>query len=197
MVKEEKLVEQFFKSLETEKRFKVSLEKADVRVLDDFLEKNKNIKEILNTPAKDLMNTKFKYLISSINPENENVTLYNLICSSIVSIGGTIKSFFYIDSSSKELKGFVALICSGTEVGDIKMFSFDIDHPNVTLARDLSNLIPELKQKYSCIKWDALEENPANKAYQKIVNKNGGSFTSYKDPDSGKECLQYVVPGIS
>ena len=143
------------------------------------------------------MGTKFKYLISSINPENENVTLYNLICSSIVSIGGTIKSFFYIDSSSKELKGFVALICSGTEVGDIKMFSFDIDHPNVTLARDLSNLIPELKQKYSCIKWDALEENPANKAYQKIVNKNGGSFTSYKDPDSGKECLQYVVPGIS
>jgi len=197
MVEEEKLVEQFFKSLETEKRFKESLEKADVRVLDDFLEKNKNIKELLNTPAKDLMNTKFKYLISSINPENENVTLYNLICSSIVSIGGTIKSFFCIDSSSKELKGFVALVCSGTEVIGIKMFSFDIDHPNVTLARDLSNLIPELKQKYTCIKWDALEENPANKAYQKIVNKNGGSFTSYKDPDSGKECLQYVVPGIS
>ena len=197
MVKEEKLVEQFFKSLETERRFKVSLEKADVRVLDDFLEKNKNIKELLNTPAKDLMNTKFKYLISSINPENENVTLYSLICSSIVSIGRTIKSFFYIDSSSKELKGFVALVCSGTEVGGIKMFSFDIDHPNVTLARDLSNLIPELKQKYTCIKWDALKENPANKAYQKIVNKNGGSFTSYKDPDSGKECLQYVVPGIS
>ena len=51
------------------------------------------------------------------------------------------------------------------------MFSFDIEHPYITLARDLANLIPELKQKYTCIKWDALEETPANKAYQKIAQK--------------------------
>lgn len=177
------------------KRIKESLEKAEIKVLDDYLEKNHIIKEVLNKPAKDLMNTKYKYLISSINPENENVTLYNLICSTIMSFGGTIKSFFCINSETKDLKGFVALVCSGTEVIGIKMFSFDIEHPNVTLARDLSNLIPDLKQKYTCIKWDALEENPANKAYQKIVKKNGGNFTSYKDPESGKNCLQYIVPG--
>ncbi|MGN0729142.1 hypothetical protein [Treponema sp.] len=193
MTEEVKFVDQYMS--EPEKRFKESLEKADIQVLDDFLEKNKSIKQILDTPAKELMNTEYKYLISSINPKKENVTLYALICSAMMSIVLAIKSFFYIDVKTKELKG--TLICSGPEIVDIKMFSFDIDHPNVALARDLSNLIPELKEKYTCIKWDALKENPANKAYQKIARENGGSFTSYKDRESGEEFLQYIVPGIN
>ena len=195
MNEEENLVEQFFACLEKRHRITESLEKAEIKVLDDFLKKNPTVEKILNTPAKELMNTKYKFLISSIDPKQENVTLYDLISLSIKSIGGAIKSFFCVDSETKNLKSFVALICSGTEINGIKMFSFDIDHPNITLARDLSNFIPELKQKYTCIKWDALEENPANKAYQKIVEKNGGSFRAYKDPNSGKDCLQYIVPG--
>ena len=196
MNEEENLVEQFFAYLEKSHRITEVLERAEIKVLDDYLKKNPAVEKILNTTAKDLMDTKYKYLISSIEPENEHVTLYDLISLSIKSIGGTIKSFFSIDTETKNLKGFVALICSGTEVIGIKIFSFDIDHPYITLARDLANLIPELKQKYTCIKWDALEENPANKAYQKIVEKNGGSFKAYKDLNSGKDCLQYIVPGV-
>ena len=196
MNEEENLVEQFFAYLEKSHRITESLEKAEIKVLDNYLKKNPVVEKILNTTAKELMDTKYKYLISSIEPENEHVTLYDLISLSIKSIGGTIKSFFSIDTETKNLKGFVALICSGTEVIGIKMFSFDIDHPYITLARDLANLIPELKQKYTCIKWDALEENPANKAYQKIAKKNGGSFKAYKDLNSGKDCLQYISPGV-
>lgn len=196
MTKEEKIVEQFFAYLGKSHRITEVLERAEIKVLDDYLKKNPAVENILKTPAKELMDTKYKYLISSIEPEDEHVTLYDLISLSIKSIGGTIKSFFNIDTETKNLKGFVAIICSGTEIIGIKMFSFDIDHPYTTLACDLANLIPELKQKYTCIKWDSLEENPANKVYKKIAQKNGGSFKAYKAPDSGKDCLQYIIPGV-
>lgn len=191
----EDLVERFVFQLK-KKSIRESLEKADKKVLDDFLKSNIKVKKILNTKAKDLMNTKYKYLISNLDAENEETTLYDLICSSIISIGGTIKSYFCIDTSTKELKGFVALICSGTEVIGIKMFSFDIDYPNVTLARDLSNLIPDLRKKYTVIKWDSIEENPANKSYKKIAIKNGGYFKEYKDVETNQNCIQYIVPGL-
>ena len=98
MNEEEYLVEQFFAYLEKRHRITESLEKAEIKVLDDFLKKNPTVEKILNTPAKELMNTKYKFLISSIDPEQENVTLYDLISLSIKSIGGAIKSFFCVDS---------------------------------------------------------------------------------------------------
>ena len=108
MNEEENLVEQFLAYLEKRHQITESLEKAEIKVLDDFLKKNPTVEKILNTPAKELMNTKYKFLISSIDPKQENVTLYDLISLSIKSIGRTIKSFFCVDSETKNLKSFVA-----------------------------------------------------------------------------------------
>ena len=194
MTKEEKIVEQFFAYLGKSHRITEVLERAEIKVLDDYLKKNPAIENILKTPAKELMDTKYKYLISSIEPEDEHVTLYDLISLSIKSIGGTIKSFFNIETETKNLKGFVAIICSGTEIIGIKMFSFDIDHPYITLACDLANLIPELKQKYTCIKWDSLEENPANKAYKKIAQKMVVVLRHIKPPIQAKIAYNILFP---
>lgn len=174
---------------------KEALETAKLDRLDNFLKENPEIDKTMKTPAKELMNTQFKYLITSLSPEEENKSLYDLMKVSIEGYGKFIKSYFSVDTDTKNLKGFVALIISANEVSGIKMFSFDEKKSNITLARDLVNLISTLKEKYSVIRWDALEENPINKSYKKIVEKNNGKYTPYIDPESKQKCIRYEVPG--
>ena len=51
MTEKEILVEQFFAYLEKSHRIRESLEKAEIKVLDDYLKNNPTVEKILNTPA--------------------------------------------------------------------------------------------------------------------------------------------------
>lgn len=172
------------------------LEKSELKKLDAYLEKHKDVKNILLVPAKELKNTKYKYL--GIVPDmQENANLYDLMKISIQNYG-KIKSYFSVDDENN-IKGFVGLILSGDEIADIKMFSFNLEKFNITLAKDLITLIPELLEKYKAINWSAMKENPINKAYKKIIHEYdskkefNGKIREYKDPDSNIECIRYRI----
>lgn len=170
---------------------------AKIDDLNTFLSSHPVEDEILHLTAKDLEKTKYKFLASSVmRKNNPNATLYDLICASINGDSKLIRSYFSVDSGGN-LKGFVAIIVGGNEVLGIKMFSFNADKNNPTLAGDLEKLLPELLKKYKVVKWDASKYNPANKRYKEFTDKYGGEVKPYteKDEDTGleEEMIQYVI----
>lgn len=170
------------------------LERAEIKKLDDYLRGHPDVKKVLLTPAKDLKATEYGHLIPVVTKNVEDKTLYDLMKASMEQDYGYIKSYFSVDENGS-IGGFVALVMSGNEVGDIKMFSFDLKKFNVTLARDLTNLIPPLLAKYAAVNWSAVKENPIVKAYEKIAYSYGGKVMPYVDPDSGVECIRYRIEG--
>ena len=139
---EAKRLENLSKTAKT--RFTETLVDAKMEDLNNFLDEHPLEKQILNTPAKDLENTKYKYLANSLfRKNNPDKTLYGLIQDSINADSKMIIPYFSVDSG-KNLKGFVALIVSGDRILGIKMFSFNADKLNPTLAFDLKELLPQL-----------------------------------------------------
>lgn len=168
---------------------------AKIDDLDNFLEKHPEEKQILNTPTKDLEDTKYKYLANSLfRKKNPNKTLYGIIQDSINADSRMIIPYFSVDSGGN-LKGFVALMVSGDVIYGIKMFSFNADKLNPTIAGDLKELLPQLIEKYSSISWDAEKENPANIKYKALTTKYGGTSRDYIDEETKDECVLYTIPG--
>ena len=74
------------------------------------------------------------------------------------------------------------------KVTEIKMFSFDLNKPNVVLLRDLYKLLDYLITKYDEVTWAAIKENPANKIYKSAINKYSGIID-----DSNDKIVVYTI----
>lgn len=75
---------------------------------------------------------------------------------------------------------------------DIAMFSCDVNRSNNVLLHDMLNLVKELQREYASVEWDAAEKNPANRIYQRLVQKENGRFGDNPDQPG---LIHYRLPG--
>jgi len=143
---------------------------AKMNDLNIAMQQNEELKKLLTTPSKNLPE-RYKYLVDEIT-DYENYTLLDIIDNTL-----KYKRFIpYFSKMGNEMRGFVAYEVSKNEVSDIKLFSFDLSQAAVVLFRDLIILLDELVMKYKKVSWLALKANPANKIYQKAIEKYNGTM---------------------
>jgi hypothetical protein len=159
---------------------------ANIRTLIIAMNNDKELSDFLNTPAKDLPEN-YRYVVDEITEEDEDRTLYDLICGSI-SLRKSIKSYF--SENNGKLTGFTAYGVNKNEVIEIKMFSFNPSSGSGSgLLRDLRNLLNDLIVKYENVSWSALKINPANKIYQKAIQMYDGNV------EEDGALFRYSIPG--
>ena len=176
-LKLKKLVEAAKKKIHLQEQLvPVNLEDLKLQIQDDpYLE------ELLTVDSNKLP-AKYRYLVDEEfrnAPSIGGMTLYKLIKDSRL----VAKETFFSKTDDK-ITGWVAYIESDEDpdkVENIKMFSFDLNSNNVVLTRDLLDLLKYLLKKYKAVSWKALAENPANKAYEKIVKKYNGEIKYLKN----------------
>jgi hypothetical protein len=150
---------------------------ANLDLLKSEMGKDKELETFLTTPAKNLPNN-YKYLVQDVNKEIEEYSLYDLIYASVLGkyTGFTEKWLKPMFSTiNGKPVGFVAYEENGDSVTEIKMFSFNPKQGTV-LMRDLIILLNDLVSKYKQVSWTAFEGNPANRFYQKAMEKYDGTI---------------------
>jgi len=153
---------------------------ANLNELKNAMGKDPELKTFLTTPAKDLP-LQYRFLIRELSEDLENVTLFYLIEASIKMHFKGTKTVSYFSKAGDKIVGFTAYIVRGTEVIEIKMFSFNPKRVNPVLFRDLDYLLSDLITKFTKVSWSALKENPANAAYRRANNKYGGNLPYEED----------------
>ena len=179
----DKLTEQYFKARINEIKERICLNEelipANLNDLTKEMDRNPNLKKLLNTKAADLPE-KYKYLVDEIYEEPSDVCLYDLIKESQQKLG---KDKVFFSKNGDSLVGWAAFETdrSKKKVTEIKMFSFDLNKPNIVLLRDLHKLLEQLLSKYEEVTWAAIKENPANKIYKSAINKYFGTIDESDD----------------
>jgi hypothetical protein len=159
---------------------------ANIRELQIAMEQDVDLYTLLNTPAKDLPEY-YRYLVQEISNDIENETLLTVIK---LSLGRFARRsiFSYFSMAGSKITGFAAYMVQDNKVTEIKIFSFTPSvGSGVVLLRDLDNLLNNLVQKYDSVSWFAYRNNPANRIYQKAIEKYGGSFK-----EDGDEIRYYI-----
>lgn len=178
-----RFTEQYFKTKITEIREKMHLNEelipANLNDLTKEMERNPNLKKLLNTKAVDLPE-KYKYLVDEVYEDSSDVCLYDLIRESQRKLG---KDKVFFSKNGDNLVGWAAFETdrSKKKVTEIKMFSFDLSKPNIVLLGDLHKLLKQLLSKYEEVTWAAIKENPANKIYKSAINKYSGTMDESDD----------------
>ena len=159
---------------------------AEISELNIEMDNNPNLKQLLYTKAVDLPE-KYKYLVGEIYEDYEDVCLYDLIIQSQKKLG---KDKVFFSRTKQRLVGWAAYETDKlkNKVTEIKMFSFDLNKPNVVLLRDLYKLLDYLITKYDEVTWAAIKENPANKIYKSAINKYSGIID-----DSNDKIVVYTI----
>ena len=166
-----------------------ALVQADMQSLENQMAEDKSLSELLMTPAKELP-VKYSYLLAEVFDGWETLTLYHLIAETFTKVP---KDHVYFSKVGDKIVGWCAYTTARDPkqgyvyVNEIKMFSFDINRPNPVLLRDLELLINMLLDKYGIISWIAVKENPANKIYQRAIDKYNGSKEEYNN------LIQYLI----
>jgi len=145
---------------------------AKINDLHCVMQQDKELAKFLTTPAKELP-IQYRYIVQEIN-NNENETLYNLINVTCNYYKNTVKSYF--SKVGTKLTGFIAYAHTrnNDEIYEIKMFSFNPNRSATVFLADVIHFFDELTKTYKKITWAAIKENPANKIYQKAIEKYGG-----------------------
>lgn len=167
-----------------------SLSECNISELDDLMEKDSELKKLMFTPAKELPQ-RYLYLLEEIDPNMMQCNLYTLIIS---SLGWGSKIHSYFSKSGNKIVGWCAYHISKkfNGVDEIKMFSFDLDKPNLVLLRDLKNLVDRLLTEYSFVSWGAVPENPANRIYERALAEYENKGFDVEKVQSDKE-ITYTV----
>lgn len=168
-----------------------ALVKANKQLLENQMQSNETLKNLLMKPASELPE-KYTYLLAEVFEGWKDTTLWHLIEETFRKIPS---DQIFFSMAGNEIVGWCAYTTkrdpkSGTiYVDEIKMFSFDINRPNPVLLRDLESLIKDLLEKYSMVSWVAVKENPANRIYQKAIEKYNGSKSEFGN------LVQYSIEG--
>lgn len=153
-----------------------TLVKADRNRLEELMNNDKGLSRLLLTPAGELPE-KYSYLLSELFPGWEETSLYYLIDATFKKVPN---DQIYFSMAGDKIVGWCAYTTEYNRnfkreiVNEIKMFSFDINRPNPVLLRDLESMINILLDKYGIIFWEAVKKNPANKIYERAINKYQG-----------------------
>ena len=154
-----------------------ALVQADMEKLESQMQDNESLMNLLLKPAGELPK-KYSYLLAEVFDGWETTNLYHLIFETNTKVP---KDQVYFSMAGNEIVGWCAYTTEYSRqfkqvvVNEIKMFSFDIDRPNPVLLRDLEMLINMLLDKYGVIFWGAVKENPANRIYQRAIEKYNGT----------------------
>jgi hypothetical protein len=149
---------------------------TNLSLLNNRMKDDKDLELFLTTKAKDLP-TKYHYLVQDIE-EYKEYSLYDLMFWTLqgklsgFTTGTVIPMFSMLGTNPV---GFVAYIVKNNEVIEIKMFSFNPNGATV-LMRDLIILLDRLVKQYNNVSWTAFEGNPANRFYQKAMEKYNGTI---------------------
>jgi hypothetical protein len=81
------------------------------------------------------------------------------------------KCYLLIDDK-KDPTGIIIFEIYADFISEIYLLGFKKN--NVTLVRDVINLICKMKNKYKVIEWSVDNKNPVKKAYDKYISKLGG-----------------------
>jgi len=148
---------------------------AHIQELYDAMDKDNKLRTLLTTKAQDLPTT-YLYLIEELTDNYIDKTLLYVIETSCNMHYKGTKTVSLFSKAGNQLIGFAAYIIRDNSIDEIKMFSFDINKPNIVMIRDLYNLINQfLKDNYKNISWSALIQNPANAIYQKAIERFNGT----------------------
>ena len=168
---------------------------ADMNLLNQEMDKNPELKRLLNMPAKELVKNEdlknYVYLIGEILPkENEDNTLLDAIkgCVTFLKQGHC----FFSRNTNNVLRGFMAYSEGENNcVEQLKMFSFD-QKGDMTLYVDLMRFVEELCSTHTFVSWSAVNVNEANTAYVMTVEKlqKQGYFAYIKQ---SKKTTKYFV----
>lgn len=158
-----------------------------------------------HTPAKELakecneLGNSYKYAF----PDNEalmNLPFYKLLDIMLLANKGKIKLYI---SQNKEIEGLILYTVGGGSYGllrgsssyveDILTISFNLQKNNLTLIKDLSNLIADLRKNHGYIKWIADKSNPAVEFYKRKVKVFQGK---YKEDPEDPNILIFWIPGL-
>ena len=154
-----------------------ALVQADMEKLENQMQDDESLMNLLLKPAKELPK-KYTYLLSELFPGWESATLYYLLDASFKNVPN---DQIYFSMAGEKIVGWCAYTTEYNRqlkqvvVNEIKMFSFDINRPNPVMLRDLETLINMLLNKYGVIFWGAVKENPANRIYERAIEKYNGT----------------------
>lgn len=154
-----------------------ALVQADMKKLENQMQDDESLMNLLLKPAKELPK-KYTYLLSELFPGWESATLYYLLDASFKNVPN---DQIYFSMAGDKIVGWCAYTTEYNRqlkqvvVNEIKMFSFDINRPNPVMLRDLETLINMLLNKYGVIFWGAVKENPANRIYERAIEKYNGT----------------------
>ena len=160
-----------------------ALVQADIQSLENQMAEDESLSELLMTPAKELP-VKYSYLLAEVFDGWETLTLYHLIAETFTKVPS---NQIYFSKAGDKIIGWCAYTTEYSRqykqdiVNEIKMFSFDINRPNPVLLRDLETLIKTLLDKYGIIFWAAVKENPANRIYERAIEKYKGTKEEYNN----------------
>jgi hypothetical protein len=184
LMKSTNISNKIYKQVIEEQMVPASLKDLKMAMLQD-----QELNVFLNTPATELPDN-YKYLVGELTNEIEDTTLFHIIYATLNwKISGLeIHSFF--SKSGDKFKGVVAYMTKGNEVVEIKTFSFNPSQGGgAILIRDFDPLIDELVKKYDKVSWRAVKDNPANKIYQRVIEKYDGQSKNIGD------VIEYVIQG--
>ena len=162
---------------------KSNLIRVDLNKLENQMQDDESLMNLLLKPANELPE-KYLYLISEVFAGWETTNLYHLISETSTKVP---KDQAYFSVAGDKIIGWCAYTTEYNRqfkqevVNEIKMFSFDVNRPNPVLLRDLETLINMLLNKYGIIFWGAVKKNPANKIYERAIEKYHGTKEEYND----------------
>ena len=158
-----------------------------------------------HTPTRELaqecneLGDSYKYAFSG-NEDLMNLPFYKLLDVILLINKGKIKLYI---SKDKEIEGLILYTVGGGDYGllkgsssyieDILILSFNLQKNSLTLIRDLSNLIEDLRKNYGYIKWLANKDNPAVEFYKRKVKFFQGK---YKEDPEDSSILIFWIPGL-
>lgn len=158
-----------------------------------------------HTPTKELaqecneLGDSYKYAFSG-NEDLMNLPFYKLLDVMLLVNKGKIKLYI---SKDKEIEGLILYTVGGGDYGllrgsssyieDILVLSFNLRKNSLTLIRDLSNLIEDLRKNYGYMKWLASKDNPATEFYKRKVKFFQGK---YKEDSKDPNILIFWIPGL-
>lgn len=144
---------------------------ANIELLKQAMQDDKELHKFLNTPARELPEH-YKYLVGEITNDYANITLYTLIDMTLIY--NRFKPYFSM--SGNKITGFAAYEVKGNRVTELKIFTLNKQKGGgVVLIKDLISLLDNLINTYEKVSWSAFKENPANKIYQKAIEKYNGN----------------------
>lgn len=163
---------------------------ATKKMLDDEMARNPAFADFMTIPIVKLP-PRYVYLIAALpSKADPRLTLYDIALECLERY--TANEFSIVGRKITGFMSYIADFLIPHRVLGIVMFSCDVSRNNNVLLHDMLNLIKELQRKYASVEWDAAKDNPANRIYQRLAQKEDGRFGDNMERPG---LIRYRLPG--